>query len=86
MNPRPAPPADDAPLMTVVDDDRRIRQLRSRFLQNEGYRVSGAESATAIAGEFANLADGSTFVLARNKFQVDYQGGDGNDLTLTVVP
>src|SRR6185503_15160427 len=43
-------------------------------------------AATAIAGQFANLADGSTFVLARNKFQVDYEGGDGNDLILTVVP
>ena len=43
-------------------------------------------SATPIVGEFANLPNGSTFVLARNKFQVDYQGGDGNDLTLTVVP
>ena len=35
-------PADDAPHLMVVDDDRRIRQLLSRFLQNEGYRVTVA--------------------------------------------
>ena len=38
-------PADDAPHLMVVDDDRRIRQLLSRYLQNEGYRVTVAESA-----------------------------------------
>ena len=43
-------------------------------------------AATPIAGTFSNLADGSTFTAGNNTFQVDYQGGDGNDLTLTVVP
>ena len=43
-------------------------------------------SATPIAGIFANLPDGSTFTAGRNNFQVSYEGGDGNDLTLTVVP
>jgi hypothetical protein len=39
-----------------------------------------------IAGEFANLADGSIFTANGNNFQASYSGGDGNDLTLTVVP
>jgi autotransporter-associated beta strand protein len=43
-------------------------------------------SANLIAGIFANLPDGSTFTAGRNMFQVSYSGGDGNDLTLTVVP
>ena len=30
----PNPPADDAPHLLVVDDDRRIRDLLSRFLFN----------------------------------------------------
>jgi hypothetical protein len=42
-------------------------------------------AATAIAGTFDNLADDSTVTLGRNKLQVSYAGGDGNDLTLTVV-
>ncbi|MGI8890960.1 MAG: autotransporter-associated beta strand repeat-containing protein [Chthoniobacterales bacterium] len=43
-------------------------------------------SAAPIAGTFANLANGSTTTVGANKYQANYQGGDGNDLTLTVVP
>ena len=43
-------------------------------------------AATPISGTFANLSDGSTFTVGPNTFQVSYSGGDGNDLTLTVVP
>jgi autotransporter-associated beta strand protein len=43
-------------------------------------------SVNAITGTFANLPDGSTFTAGGNNFQVSYSGGDGNDLTLTVVP
>lgn len=42
-------------------------------------------SATPISGAFANLPDDSTFTVGRNTFQADYQGSDGNVLTLTVV-
>ncbi len=41
-------------------------------------------SANPIAGTFSNLADGSTFTSNGNTFQASYEGGDGNDLTLTV--
>jgi len=40
----------------------------------------------AISGAFANLPDGSTVTVGSNTFQANYEGGDGNDLTLTVVP
>jgi autotransporter-associated beta strand protein len=43
-------------------------------------------SANPISGTFANLVNGSTFTAGRNKFEASYSGGDGNDLTLTVVP
>lgn len=43
-------------------------------------------SATAIAGTFSNLVDGSIFIIHHNKYQASYEGGDGNHLTLTVVP
>jgi autotransporter-associated beta strand protein len=43
-------------------------------------------AATSIAGTFSSLADGSNVTIGSNTFQADYQGGDGNDLTLTVVP
>jgi autotransporter-associated beta strand protein len=43
-------------------------------------------SASPIAGTFSNLADGATFTNNGNSYKVNYQGGDGNDLTLKVVP
>jgi autotransporter-associated beta strand protein len=43
-------------------------------------------SANPIGGTFANLPDNSTFTVGRNNYQASYSGGDGNDLTLTVVP
>jgi autotransporter-associated beta strand protein len=43
-------------------------------------------SANPIAGTFSDLPDGSTFTSNGNTYQVNYEGGDGNDLILTVVP
>jgi two-component system phosphate regulon response regulator OmpR len=43
-------PADDAAHLLIVDDDRRIRALLSRFLIDQGYRVTTAgDAADAIA-------------------------------------
>jgi two-component system, OmpR family, phosphate regulon response regulator OmpR len=39
------PIADDAPHLLVVDDDRRIRELLSRYLADHGFRVSVAADA-----------------------------------------
>jgi len=46
---------DDAPHLLVVDDDRRIRALLSRFLHGEGYRVSTAETAADARAKLAGL-------------------------------
>ena len=43
-------------------------------------------SANPISGTFSNLPDGGIVTLNGNNFQASYEGGDGNDLTLTVVP
>ena len=53
--PVPLPPADDAPHLLVVDDDRRIRDLLSRFLTTEGYRISVADSAAMARAKLASL-------------------------------
>jgi autotransporter-associated beta strand protein len=51
------------------------------------FTVIDNTAAIPIAGTFSNLADGSTFTDANgNTFEVSYEGGTGNDLTLTVVP
>ena len=51
----PAQPADDAPHLLLVDDDRRIRDLLSRFLCAEGYRVTTAASASDARARLAGL-------------------------------
>ena len=43
-------------------------------------------SANPISGTFSNLADGAIVNVNGNNLQASYTGGDGNDLTLTVVP
>ena len=43
-------------------------------------------AATPIAGQFMNLADGTVITVNGQRLQADYEGGDGNDLTLTVMP
>jgi two-component system phosphate regulon response regulator OmpR len=52
---RRAPLADDAPHLLLVDDDRRIRDLLSRFLAAEGYRVTTAESARDARAKLLGL-------------------------------
>jgi two-component system phosphate regulon response regulator OmpR len=54
--PTPIPPADDAPHVLVVDDDRRIRDLLSRFLTTEGYRISTADSAADARAKLSGLS------------------------------
>ena len=48
--------ADDAPHLLVVDDDRRIRDLLSRFLASEGYRVSTADTAADARVKLKSLS------------------------------
>ena len=43
-------------------------------------------SANPISGTFSNLPDGGIVTINGNNLQASYEGGDGNDLTLTVVP
>jgi two-component system phosphate regulon response regulator OmpR len=51
----PLQPADDAPHLLLVDDDRRIRDLLSRFLATEGYRVTTAKSADDARAKLLGL-------------------------------
>jgi len=48
------PPADTAPHLLVVDDDRRIRDLLAGYLRDNGYRVTvsagSAEARNALRG------------------------------------
>jgi two-component system phosphate regulon response regulator OmpR len=47
--------SDDAPHLLVVDDDRRIRDLLSRYLNGMGYRVTTAQSAAEARAKLEGL-------------------------------
>jgi two-component system, OmpR family, phosphate regulon response regulator OmpR len=49
------PLLDDAPHVLVVDDDRRLRDLLSRFLSERGYRVTTAGNAREAEERIAHL-------------------------------
>jgi hypothetical protein len=50
------------------------------------FTVISNTAATPIAGTFHNLPEGKILIVNGSKLQGSYIGGDGNDLTLTVVP
>ena len=56
MTPRPELLPDDAPHLLVVDDDRRIRDLLSRYLHSEGYRVTTADTAAEARAKLGGLS------------------------------
>jgi hypothetical protein len=70
----------------------RFRSRRATALRrNNGagvtsFTVIDKRGATAISGTFSSLPDGGTLTIGSNTFAADYAGGDGIDLTLTVVP
>jgi two-component system phosphate regulon response regulator OmpR len=47
---------DDAPHLLIVDDDRRIRTLLSRYLTAEGYRVTTAENVADARTKLSGLS------------------------------
>lgn len=52
----PQPVSDDAAHVLVVDDDSRIRQLLSKFLGGNGFRVTGAGDAAEARQKLASIA------------------------------
>ena len=61
-------------------------KVHGRLREGTTFTVISNTAATPIAGTFANLPDGSIVTISGNNLQATYEGGDGNDLTLTVVP
>ena len=63
-----------------------VPTVHGSLSQGTIFTVISNTAATPIAGTFANLADGITLDFGPNHLMVSYEGGDGNDLTFTVVP
>jgi two-component system phosphate regulon response regulator OmpR len=56
MDKTPKPLPDDAPHLLLVDDDKRIRDLLSRLLSADGYRVTTADNAADARAKLSGLA------------------------------
>jgi hypothetical protein len=64
-----------------------LKNVRNGTLaQGTVFKIVSNTSANPISGTFSNLADGAIVNVGGTNFQANYEGGDGNDLTLTVVP
>jgi autotransporter-associated beta strand protein len=61
-------------------------QIQGALTQGLILTLISNTSANPISGTFSNLPDGGIVTINGNNFQASYEGGDGNDLTLTVVP
>jgi hypothetical protein len=53
---------------------------------NSSFKIIDNNSNSSVVGSFAGLPQGATLVANGLAFQISYQGGDGNDVVLTVVP
>ncbi len=67
-------------IFSPVDNGNAVLPAGTTFTPIRNTAVAG------IGGRFSNLPDGGTITLGNNTYQANYEGGDGNDLTLTVVP
>jgi len=73
----------------VIDDGAKfsLRPSRNNALTlGQVFTVISNTAATPIVGTFHNLANGKVITVNGGNLQASYTGGDGNDLTLTVVP
>ena len=72
-----AAPAEGGATTVVIHVTAKTDATKCGTVDNTGHVTSSNADS---------LTDDSTFTVGNNAYQVDYQGGDGNDLTLTVVP
>ena len=63
-----------------------IGQTQGTLPQGLTLTVIDNTALTPIAVRFSNLPDGAIINVNGNNLQASYEGGDGNDLILTVVP
>jgi hypothetical protein len=65
--------------------------LDLQFLNNfnpavgQSYEIIKNQSNVAISGNFNNLPEGDVFLAGSIKLRITYQGGDGNNVVVTVV-
>jgi fibronectin-binding autotransporter adhesin len=74
-----------APGSTFEGLDLAVVSVELPFGTNFTVFNNTAASDVKINGTFSNLADGTLVAIGANYFAVNYNGGDGNDLTFTTA-
>jgi hypothetical protein len=69
----------EPPIKTAVS-----RLMPSTHVPLSDFKSFNKIANTPISGTFSNMPDGSTITVGNNTYLVSYEGGTGNDLTLTV--
>jgi hypothetical protein len=72
----------------TIDPAARIQFLglhQQPLVPGMTFTIIENNAAAPISGTFVNLPDGGTITVASNTYQANYEGGDGNDLTITVI-
>ena len=74
-----------------VTDDANVEgseldvQVGTPLVVGQRFTIIDNTSSNPTNGPFKGLFEGSTFFVDGNEFQITYQGGDGNDVVLTVL-
>ena len=63
-----------------------VGRLQRELQLGLAFTVISNTSAGPINGTFSNLPEGGIVTISGNHLEANYEGGDGNDLMLTVVP
>ena len=63
-----------------------LAQVQGKLRRGTSFSIISNTASTPISGTFANLPEGAVLSVNGNNLQASYEGGDGNDLTLTVLP
>ena len=61
-----------------------LPRISGTIAAGTAFTVISNTSGSPISGTFSNLADGAIITVGSVNFQANYEGGDGNDLTLVV--
>lgn len=70
---------------TILDDANLNLTLLSQPSSGTVFTILKNDGANAVAGTFHGLAEGTTLTVGGIDFRISYVGGDGNDITLTVL-
>jgi two-component system phosphate regulon response regulator OmpR len=85
----PVPVQDDAPHLLIVDDDRRIRDLLSRYLVDQGYRVttaaSGADARARMQGLAFDLLILDVMMPGESGFDLAHHVRKGSDVPILML-